>query len=216
MSSWSSEHIFEHPWEDVVRAAFRKYPNPCNPAVKGVDVVDRRVCPKGTIQSHRLLSTEFPLPDVAARLLGANDHAMHISEHSKLDRSQSTYKIQSKNLTLGHLVTVHEHLEYYPHPEDRSKTCLRQKSTVRVNVPFLSGYLEKLLIENFEKNAQKGRNGIEWVMNQIKEEDTSSRVKPESSDILTQLEMKFKKEAEDFKQSMGSFLKNTQTNPSPL
>lgn len=141
---------------------------------------------------------------------------MHISEHSKLDRSQSTYKLQSKNLTLGHLVTVHEHLEYYPHPEDRSKTCLRQKSTVRVNVPFLSGYLEKLLIENFEKNAQKGRNGMEWVMNQIKEEDTSSRVKPESSDILTQLEMKFKKEAEDFKQSMGSFLKNTQTNPSPL
>lgn len=57
---------------------------------------------------------------------------------------------------------------------------------------------------------------MEWVMNQIKEEDTSSRVKPESSDILTQLEMKFKKEAEDFKQSMGSFLKNTQTNPSPL
>ncbi|XP_022345690.2 PRELI domain containing protein 3A-like isoform X2 [Crassostrea virginica] len=215
MSSWSSEHIFEHPWEDVVRAAFRKYPNPCNPAVKGVDVVDRRVCPKGTIQSHRLLSTEFPLPDVAARIIGTPDRNF-ISEHSTLNPTHKLFKLESRNLTLGHLVTVHEHLEYYPHPEDRSKTCLRQKSTVRVNVPFLSGYLEKLLIENFEKNAQKGRNGIEWVMNQIKEEDTSSRVKPESSDILTQLEMKFKKEAEDFKQSMGSFLKNTQTNPSPL
>lgn len=71
-----------HPWEDVVRAAFRKYPNPCNPAVKGVDVVDRRVCPKGTIQSHRLLSTEFPLPDVAARVytlyVASNCHVLGV------------------------------------------------------------------------------------------------------------------------------------------
>lgn len=60
--------FYRHPWEDVVRAAYRKYPNPCNPAVKGVDVVNRSVCPQGTIQSHRLLSTEFPLPEVAARV----------------------------------------------------------------------------------------------------------------------------------------------------
>nr|XP_011432461.2 PRELI domain containing protein 3B isoform X2 [Crassostrea gigas] len=216
MSSWSSEHIFEHPWEDVVRAAYRKYPNPCNPAVKGVDVVNRSVCPQGTIQSHRLLSTEFPLPEVAARLLGANDHAMHISEHSKLDRSKSTYELQSKNLTLGHLVTVHERMEYFPHPQDRSKTCLKQQSTVKVNVPFLSGYLERLLIENFEKNAMKGRNGMEWVMDRIKEEDSSNKVKQESSDILTQLETKFKREAEDLKQSMDSFFHKTQANTSPL
>ncbi|XP_052716818.1 PRELI domain containing protein 3A-like isoform X3 [Crassostrea angulata] len=244
MSSWSSEHIFEHPWEDVVRAAYRKYPNPCNPAVKGVDVVNRSVCPQGTIQSHRLLSTEFPLPEVAARiigtpeknfisehstlnarnkmfklesrnLLGANDHAMHISEHSKLDRSKSKYELQSKNLTLGHLVTVHERMEYFPHPQDRSKTCLKQQSTVKVNVPFLSGYLERLLIENFEKNAMKGRNGMEWVIDRIKEEDSSNKVK-QSSDILTQLETKFKREAEDLKQSMDSFFHKTQANTSPL
>ncbi|XP_062583034.1 PRELI domain containing protein 3B-like isoform X1 [Saccostrea cucullata] len=245
MSSWSSEHVFEHPWEEVVRAAFRKYPNPCNPAVSGVDVVDRTVCPKGTIQTHRLLSTEFPLPDVAARiigtpeknfisehstlnprnkllklesrnLLGASSHGMHISEHSRLDTTQSTFKLQSKNLTLGHLVSVHEHLEYFPHPQDKSKTCLKQKSVVKVNVPFLSGYLEKLLLENFEKNAQKGRNGMEWVMDKIKEED-SNKVKLEtSSDILSQIETKFKKEAEDLKQSMDSFLKNAQATGSPL
>ncbi|XP_048745199.1 PRELI domain containing protein 3B-like isoform X1 [Ostrea edulis] len=216
MSSWTSEHTFEHPWEDVVRAAFRKYPNPCNPAVKGVDVVDRSVCPKGTIQTHRLLSTEFPLPEVAARLLGANSHSMHVSEHSKFDPSQSTYNLQSKNLTLGHLVTVHERLEYFPHPQDQTKTCLKQQSTVKVNVPFLSGYLEKLLIENFEKNAHKGRNGIEWVMNKIKEEDANKVPLQSSPDILTQIETKFIKEAEDLKFNMDNFLKNAQATGSPL
>lgn len=215
MSSWSSEHIFEHPWEDVVRAAYRKYPNPCNPAVKGVDVVHRSVCPQGTIQSHRLLSTEFPLPEVAARIIGTPEKNF-ISEHSTLNARNKLFKLESRNLTLGHLVTVHERMEYFPHPQDRSKTCLKQQSTVKVNVPFLSGYLERLLIENFEKNAAKGRNGMEWVMDKIKEEDSSNKVKQGSSDILTQLETKFKKEAEDLKQSMDSFFHKTQANTSPL
>lgn len=215
MSSWSSEHIFEHPWEDVVRAAYRKYPNPCNPAVKGVDVVNRSVCPQGTIQSHRLLSTEFPLPEVAARIIGTPEKNF-ISEHSTLNARNKMFKLESRNLTLGHLVTVHERMEYFPHPQDRSKTCLKQQSTVKVNVPFLSGYLERLLIENFEKNAMKGRNGMEWVIDRIKEEDSSNKVKQESSDILTQLETKFKREAEDLKQSMDSFFHKTQANTSPL
>lgn len=209
-----SEHIFEHPWEDVVRAAYRKYPNPCNPAVKGVDVVNRSVCPHGTIQSHRLLSTEFPLPEVAARIIGTPEKNF-ISEHSTLNARNKMFKLESRNLTLGHLVTVHERMEYFPHPQDRSKTCLKQQSTVKVNVPFLSGYLERLLIENFEKNAMKGRNGMEWVIDKIKEEDSSNKVK-QSSDILTQLETKFKREAEDLKQSMDSFFHKTQANTSPL
>ncbi|XP_048745207.1 PRELI domain containing protein 3B-like isoform X2 [Ostrea edulis] len=215
MSSWTSEHTFEHPWEDVVRAAFRKYPNPCNPAVKGVDVVDRSVCPKGTIQTHRLLSTEFPLPEVAARIIGAAEKSL-ISEHSTLNAPNKMFKLESRNLTLGHLVTVHERLEYFPHPQDQTKTCLKQQSTVKVNVPFLSGYLEKLLIENFEKNAHKGRNGIEWVMNKIKEEDANKVPLQSSPDILTQIETKFIKEAEDLKFNMDNFLKNAQATGSPL
>lgn len=197
-----------------MRAAYRKYPNPCNPAVKGVDVVNRSVCPQGTIQSHRLLSTEFPLPEVAARIIGTPEKNF-ISEHSTLNARNKMFKLESRNLTLGHLVTVHERMEYFPHPQDRSKTCLKQQSTVKVNVPFLSGYLERLLIENFEKNAMKGRNGMEWVIDRIKEEDSSNKVK-QSSDILTQLETKFKREAEDLKQSMDSFFHKTQANTSPL
>lgn len=61
----------------------------------------------------------------------------------------------------------------------------------------------------------QGRNGMEWVIDRIKEEDSSNKVK-QSSDILTQLETKFKREAEDLKQSMDSFFHKTQANTSPL
>jgi hypothetical protein len=28
MKIWSSEHIFNHTWDNVVKAALQKYPNP--------------------------------------------------------------------------------------------------------------------------------------------------------------------------------------------
>lgn len=59
-----------HPWETVVTAAWRKYPNPHNPAVIGMDVVDRKVDERGILRSHRLLSTSWGLPGWATRVSG--------------------------------------------------------------------------------------------------------------------------------------------------
>lgn len=54
-----------HPWETVTKAAMQKYPNPMNPSVFGVDVLDRRVDSQGRLHSTRLLSTEWGLPSMA-------------------------------------------------------------------------------------------------------------------------------------------------------
>ena len=51
-----------HPWDTVIKAAMRKYPNPMNPSVVGVDVLERSVDSRGRLHSHRLLSTEWGLP----------------------------------------------------------------------------------------------------------------------------------------------------------
>ena len=53
-----------YPWETVIKAAMRKYPNPMNPSVVGVDVLDRGLDPEGRLHSHRLLSTEWGLPSI--------------------------------------------------------------------------------------------------------------------------------------------------------
>lgn len=42
----------------------RKYPNPMNPNVVGVDVLDRGLDAEGRLHSHRLLSTEWGLPGI--------------------------------------------------------------------------------------------------------------------------------------------------------
>lgn len=53
-----------HPWDTVIKAAMRKYPNPMNPGVVGVDVLERSVDGRGRLHSHRLLSTEWGLPSL--------------------------------------------------------------------------------------------------------------------------------------------------------
>ncbi len=62
MLQYGSLHCFRHPWETVTTAAWRKYPNPLNPNVVGLDVIDRKVDKKGILKSHRLMRTEWGLP----------------------------------------------------------------------------------------------------------------------------------------------------------
>lgn len=54
-------NVYSHPWETVAQAAWRKYPNPMNPAVIGTDVVDRKVV-DGVLHTHRLVSSKWGFP----------------------------------------------------------------------------------------------------------------------------------------------------------
>ena len=56
--------IYSHPWETVTKAAMQKYPNPMNPSVFGVDVLDRTVDSQGRLHSNKLLSAEWGLPSI--------------------------------------------------------------------------------------------------------------------------------------------------------
>lgn len=64
---------FSHPWETVAHAAWRKYPNPMNPAVIGTDVVDRKVV-DGVLHTHRLVSSTWYFPTWAQSVCKNNEY----------------------------------------------------------------------------------------------------------------------------------------------
>nr|XP_061814339.1 PRELI domain containing protein 3B-like isoform X2 [Nerophis lumbriciformis] len=140
MKIWTSEHIFNHPWETVTKAAMQKYPNPMNPSVFGVDVLDRTVDKQGRLHSKRLLSTEWGLPSIV------------------------------KSITFTNLVSVDEKLTYKPHPDDSKKTILTQEAIISVKGVSLSSYLEGLLASSISVNAGKGREAVEWVIRRLNTE----------------------------------------------
>ncbi|XP_019403750.1 PREDICTED: PRELI domain containing protein 3B [Crocodylus porosus] len=170
MKIWTSEHVFEHPWETVTTAAMQKYPNPMNPSVVGVDVLDRHIDPHGKLHSLRLLSTEWGIPSIVKSLIGACRTKTYIQEHSVVDPVKKTMELQSSNISFTNLVSVDERLIYKPHPHAPEKTILTQEAIISVKGVSLSSYLEGLMENTISSNANKGREALEWVINKLNAE----------------------------------------------
>lgn len=168
MKIWTSEHTFNHPWETVAQAAWRKYPNPMNPAVVGIDVVDRKIA-NGVLKTHRLISTKWGLPSWAIKILG-NDKTCYASEHSEVDPMHRTMTLRSRNLTFCNEISIEEMLTYSPHPTKTECTLLKQEAIVTIKGVPLSSYLEDFVAGTISSNAGKGRQAMEWVISKINTE----------------------------------------------
>ncbi|XP_035615772.1 PRELI domain containing protein 3B [Oncorhynchus keta] len=170
MKIWTSEHIFNHPWETVTKAAMQKYPNPMNPSVFGVDVLDRSVDTRGRLHSNRLLSAEWGLPSIVKSIIGRTQTCTYIQEHSVVDPVEKTFELQSSNITFTNMVSVDEKLTYRPHPDDAEKTILTQEALISVKGVSLSSYLEGVMASTISANAGKGREAMEWVIRKLNAE----------------------------------------------
>ncbi|NWZ39442.1 PLD3A protein, partial [Brachypodius atriceps] len=162
--------FYRHPWDTVIKAAMRKYPNPMNPCVVGVDVLNRSLDNQGRLHSHRLLSTEWGLPSIVKAILGTSRTLTYIEEHSVVDPVEKKMELCSTNITLTNLVSVDERLVYTPHPENPEKTVLTQEAIITVKGISLSSYLESLMANTISSNARKGRDALEWVISKLNTE----------------------------------------------
>ncbi|XP_030250361.1 PRELI domain containing protein 3A isoform X1 [Sparus aurata] len=155
MKIWSTEHVFSYPWETVIKAAMRKYPNPMNPNVVGVDVLDRNLDEEGRLHSHRLLSTEWGLPSIVRAILGTSSTQTYVKEHSIVDPDEKKMELCSTNITLTNLISVDERLLYRPHPDNPEVTVLTQEAIITVKGVSLSSYLEGMMARRMSANARK-------------------------------------------------------------
>ncbi|XP_053705100.1 PRELI domain containing protein 3B-like isoform X2 [Synchiropus splendidus] len=148
----------------------QKYPNPMNPSVFGVDVLDRTVDKDGRLHSKRLLSTEWSLPAMAKSIIGVTRTCTYVQEHSIVDPKEKTFELQSTNISFTNMVSVDERLTYKPHPEDPARTVLTQEALISVKGISLSNYLEGLMAKTISVNANKGREAMEWVIRRLNTE----------------------------------------------
>ncbi|KAK2585632.1 hypothetical protein KPH14_010256 [Odynerus spinipes] len=186
MKIWQTEHTFNHPWETVTQAAWRKYPNPINSSVIGTDVIDRKVV-GGVLHTHRLVSTRFGFPKWAQALIG-HAKVCYASEKSEVDPDGRQMVLKTRNLTFCNHIAVDETVRYTPHPNDPNKTLLRQEAVVTVSGVPLTDYMEDLLTSRISFNASKGRQAMEWVIEKLElevKEFANSAVKS-TDELFTQ------------------------------
>ena len=167
------EHKFGHPWEKVVEAALRKYPNPESKNVCGTDVYDRHVDKEGKLHSKRLITTVWsnPYTKWMSKLTGFDlTKTLHAIEYSIVDPKQKSYELTSCNYNFLDYIVVEEKLIYTPHPIDPNTTLLKQQWHVTCNNLSFNSFLENAMGTTMQNNAKKGRLGMEYVINQVKEE----------------------------------------------
>lgn len=90
---------------------------------------------------------------------------------------------------------VDERLTYTPDPNDATRTMLKQEAIVAVNLPAFADYCEKAFLGVYQSNALKGRNGVEWVIDQLKREynEISAKVSSEVHDLSDKVMAHLKK-----------------------
>jgi len=202
MRIWGSEHTFNHSWDTVVTATWRKYPNPHNTSVKGVDVIDRSIDDQGRLRSHRLMITNWGMPTWVAKLIGLQE-SVYASEHSIVDPENKTLTLNSRNISMGKVLRMDEHITYTQDPTDPEKTNFKQDVTVTVTgLPFI-GRLEKLITDRSEDSSVKGRQAMEWIIDTVQTEakDFSDSVEKEAKKLSMEAQKcidNVKKEAQEF------------------
>lgn len=167
------EHVFHHSWEKVVEAALRKYPNPETPNVSSTDTLEREVDENGNLRSRRIISSYWRNvgTDIVRGLTGIDlTKTVHALEISVLDPKKRKYELTSKNYNFLNYITVDERLTYTPHETEPDTTLLKQEWCISVQNLGFQSYLETLMGTTMKDTASKGREGIEYVISQIKEE----------------------------------------------
>ncbi|CAJ0578367.1 unnamed protein product, partial [Mesorhabditis spiculigera] len=179
MRIWTSEHVFEHPWDTVVNAAWRKYPNPMNGAVTNMDVLSQRI-DEGVLKSERIIQSHFSIPSWATKLTGFSG-TQYSHEYTEIDPNNQSMSLMTRNMNGCSFLRCDEKLTYTPHPTESDKTILKQEAIISVKLPAFADYCEKTFLNVYSSNANKGRSGIEWVIGQFRKEydDLASKVTSE-------------------------------------
>ncbi|KAJ3181885.1 hypothetical protein HDU85_003400 [Gaertneriomyces sp. JEL0708] len=185
MKFMETAHLFPYPFSTLTTANYRKYPNTHSPHVRSVDILSRTVLPNGILRTERLLGVTQSVPALLRRVLPIPD-VMYFREVSFLDHGEKSFIAVSRNLSLSEVVTVEERCEfadYNPNPNETSsdsqatqpddaKTVFKQRASISAlgALSYVARLVEESAVAAYERNAVKGRQGLESVIEMVKRE----------------------------------------------
>ncbi len=94
---FSTDHTFEHPFDRVTSAFWRKYPNQYATHLKAIDIVDRRLDSEGRMITNRIQSCTSNIP-AFARSAGLPTICF-VAETSVVDPQKKEMVVKSSNIT---------------------------------------------------------------------------------------------------------------------
>ncbi|KFY11272.1 hypothetical protein V492_04547 [Pseudogymnoascus sp. VKM F-4246] len=167
MKVFSNACNFDYSWEEVSTANWRKYCpwNDKSTHVIAVDTLSRHVdSDTGILRTERLITCKQSAPKWLLAMMGGNETS-HVLETSYVDPQSKKVTMCSTNLTFANLIAVQETVIYRPTCD--AKTEFHQEAKVTAvcgGWQKIKTAVEEATVCQFQKNAIKGREGFEAVL----------------------------------------------------
>jgi len=163
---FSVEHEFQHPFERVTSAFWRKYPNEASAHVKAIDITDRRIDAQGRLITNRIMSCESAIPSWL-RAAGLPSRCF-VAESSVVDPVSRSMVVKSSNLSGASLMVVEETCTYsQSQTAPASATHYKQEARITAFLPFVSGKFESYSVANLQSKSAEGMAVVEKLCQRI-------------------------------------------------
>ncbi|CAH8834052.1 unnamed protein product [Trichobilharzia szidati] len=148
---WSEKFVIKHPWHDVVSSVQFKYPNPYNPNVLNIDVLNRYVdASSGIMHSCKLINSSWPMFHMG-HLRALEYSCVHVPEKRMISKTI--------NIDLQGVLDGLEQMEYTVHPENKDWTVLEHSISVEA-----FSLIAMSAISMCKQTAYQGREALDWVI----------------------------------------------------
>lgn len=170
---FETSHAYQHSFETVTLAYLNRYPNPYAKHVKSTDTLELFVDSEGCLRTTKMVVKTGRLPQFIKPFLGSSLD-LYIIERSIINPQTQTMRTYLANVDHRKVIKVEEHLHY--------KTSVEGTTAVDLKVKFSSNFtgfkerIETWSKNKFLSNMNNTREGLKFVMNQLKELRSAQRV----------------------------------------
>uniref|UniRef100_A0A8C8GU05 SEC14-like 1 n=1 Tax=Oncorhynchus tshawytscha TaxID=74940 RepID=A0A8C8GU05_ONCTS len=137
------------------------------------EVLEETESEDGSIhQVQRRCKLDVDAPRLLKRIAGVD--YVYFSQENTLNKRERTLHIESHNETFSNRVIIHELCSYSAHPENEDWTCFEQSASLDIKSFFgFESTVEKMAMKQYASSIKKGKEIIEFYLNQLEEEGIS-------------------------------------------
>lgn len=167
----SPVRVYKHPFPLVMMAYERRFPTcPQIPVFVGCEIVSDEETKNGAVRvTERRCKLNVDAPYILKKIIGVD--FVYFIQKNVLDRKNCILEIEAYNESFSSRVTVIEKCRYFVHPENSEWTCFEQTASLDIRNFFgFENSMEKFAMKQYAQNIAKGKEIIEYFVNELKQE----------------------------------------------
>ncbi|CAD7085860.1 unnamed protein product [Hermetia illucens] len=216
----SPVRVYKHPFELVMAAYERRFPKcPQMPIVLDCEIIKDEILDHGARRNtSRRCKLAVDAPYLFKKIIGVD--VVYFMQTNYLDLANRTLSIEATNETFSSRIEIFERCRYYVHPDNPDWTCFDQTATLDIKNFFgFENSMEKMGMKQYTQTTLKGREIIEYFIDQLKSEGVTHIERWKASDETIPSELspiKLTDEADTSDMLDGDFIAKHLGNLSPM